>query len=83
MVLGHANPVVTDAIKKQSDLGTSYGACCKLETDLAEVILQLMPNIEMLRFVNSGTEAGMSVLRLARAFTGKQKIIKFLKYTQV
>jgi glutamate-1-semialdehyde 2,1-aminomutase len=77
LVLGHAAPAVVEAIKRQAELGTSYGACSTLETDLAEIIISQMPNIEMLRFVNSGTEAGMSVIRLARAFTERQKIIKF------
>lgn len=77
LVMGHAHPAVVEAIKKQAELGTSYGACCLAETDLAEILVKQFPSIEMLRFVSSGTEAGMSVLRLARAFTGRQKIIKF------
>ncbi len=77
LVLGHADPKVVSAIQKQSELGTSYGACTPLETDLAELIISLIPSIEMMRFVNSGTEAGMSVLRLARAYTNRNKIIKF------
>ena len=77
LVLGHAHPQVTEAITRQAELGTSYGACCEIESQLAEKVMALMPNIEMLRFVNSGTEAGMSVLRLARGFTGKKKILKF------
>lgn len=77
LVLGHAHPEVVDAITKQLALGTSFGACCELESELAEKIISLMPSIEMLRFVNSGTEAGMSVLRLARGFTSRAKILKF------
>jgi len=77
LVLGHAHPLIVEAIKKQAEKGTSYGASCALECELAELIKTLMPNIDMLRFVNSGTEAGMSVLRLARGFTGRQKIVKF------
>ena len=77
LVLGHAHPKVVNAIKKQAELGSSFGTCSILEAQLAEAIISQMPNIEMLRFVNSGTEAAMSVLRLARAFTAKDKIIKF------
>jgi glutamate-1-semialdehyde 2,1-aminomutase len=77
LVLGHANPVVVKAISDQAAKGTSYGALAELEIELAELIKIFMPNLEMLRFVNSGTEAGMSVLRLARAYTKKNKIIKF------
>jgi glutamate-1-semialdehyde 2,1-aminomutase len=77
LVLGHAHPQVLDAIRAQIEKGTSYGACCAQEAELGEAIMAAMPNIEMLRFVNSGTEAGMSVIRLARAFTSRTKIIKF------
>lgn len=77
LILGHAHPVVVSAIQQAAALGTSYGAPCSLEVELARLIQSMMPNIEMLRFVNSGTEAAMSALRLARAFTGRNKIIKF------
>lgn len=77
MILGHSHPVITEAIKKQADIGTSYGAPTKLEVEMAELITSAMPNIEMVRMVNSGTEATMSAIRLARAYTKKNKIIKF------
>lgn len=77
LVLGHAHPAVADALQAAILRGTSYGAPCPQEIELAELIMQHMPNIEMIRFVNSGTEATMSALRLARAFTGRNKIVKF------
>ena len=77
LILGHAHPQVAEALKKAVDNGTSFGAPTELETTLAKIICSAMPSIEMVRFVNSGTEAAMSALRLARAFTGKDKIIKF------
>lgn len=77
MVLGHAHPDVTAALEAAIRRGTSYGAPTALETQLAEQVQALMPAVEMLRFVNSGTEACMSALRLARAYTGRQKIVKF------
>jgi glutamate-1-semialdehyde 2,1-aminomutase len=77
LVMGHAHPVVTDAIATQAQRGTSFGACHEGELQLAEIIQAALPSLEMLRFVNSGTEAGMSVIRLARAFTGRRKIVKF------
>ncbi|MEM7117474.1 MAG: glutamate-1-semialdehyde 2,1-aminomutase [Chloroflexota bacterium] len=77
LVLGHAHPDVVSALQTAVSHGTSYGAPSPLEIELAQLVQTLMPNIEMLRFVNSGTEATMSVLRLARAFTGRDKIIKF------
>lgn len=77
LVLGHAHPAVTAALQDAILRGTSYGAPCPQEIELAELIMQHMPKIEMLRFVNSGTEATMSVLRLARAYTGRTKIVKF------
>jgi glutamate-1-semialdehyde 2,1-aminomutase len=77
LILGHAHPLVVEAIQKQAALGTSFGAPTGLETDLANFIIACVPSIEMLRFVNSGTEATMSALRLARAVTGRDKIIKF------
>ncbi|MGH2521305.1 MAG: glutamate-1-semialdehyde 2,1-aminomutase [Anaerolineales bacterium] len=77
LILGHAHPRVVAAIAEAAARGTSYGAPSLLELELAKLIQQFMPNIEMIRFVNSGTEATMSALRLARAFTGRNKIIKF------
>ena len=77
MILGHAYPPVVAALKKAAGQGTSYGAPTELETVLARMISTAMPSIEMLRLVSSGTEATMSALRLARAFTGRDKIIKF------
>ena len=77
LVLGHAHPDVTAAIADAAARGTSYGACSPLEAELARRIMGAMPALERLRFVNSGTEATMSALRLARAFTGRQKVVKF------
>jgi glutamate-1-semialdehyde 2,1-aminomutase len=77
LILGHAHPDVVAALQKALLRGTSFGAPSPLEIELAQLIISHMPNIEMLRFVNSGTEATMSVLRLARAYTGRNKIIKF------
>ena len=67
LILGHAHPAVVNAIREQALRGTSYGAPTELEVELARVITQCMPSVEMVRFVNSGTEATMSALRLARA----------------
>jgi len=77
MILGHGNSQVTEAIKAAVDRGTSYGAPTELETTLGHMVCDAVPSIEMVRFVNSGTEATMSALRLARAFTGRSKILKF------
>ncbi len=77
LVMGHAHPEVVAAITAQAARGTSYGAPTALETRLAELVIAAMPALHMVRFVNSGTEATMSVLRLARAVTGRAKIIKF------
>jgi glutamate-1-semialdehyde 2,1-aminomutase len=77
LILGHAHPAVVAAIKEAVELGSSYGAPSPLEIELAELVQEFVPSIEMIRFVNSGTEATMSALRLARAFTGRDKIIKF------
>jgi glutamate-1-semialdehyde 2,1-aminomutase len=77
LVVGHAHPRVVSALQQAVALGTSYGAPSPLEIELAERIQAFMPGIEMLRFVNSGTEATMSALRLARAYTRRPKIIKF------
>lgn len=77
LIAGHAHPLVVEAIHRAALDGASYGAPSPLEIELARSIIEFMPNIEMLRFVNSGTEATMSALRLARAYTGREKIIKF------
>lgn len=77
MILGHAHPEVTHELTDALARGTSYGAPTLLETELARLITEAVPSMELVRFVNSGTEATMSVLRLARAFTKRNKIIKF------
>ena len=77
MILGHSNPKIIKAIKDQADLGTSYGAPTEAETSIGELIRSAMPSIEKIRMVNSGTEATMSCIRLARGYTGRNKIIKF------
>ncbi|HWQ14845.1 MAG TPA: glutamate-1-semialdehyde 2,1-aminomutase [Roseiflexaceae bacterium] len=77
LILGHAHPEVVAAITTQAARGTSFGAPTELESELARLITQAMPAVEMVRFVSSGTEAVMSALRLARAYTGREKIIKF------
>jgi glutamate-1-semialdehyde 2,1-aminomutase len=76
LILGHADPGVVQALQQAAERGTSYGAPTALETELAGLVCELVPSAEQVRFVNSGTEATMSVLRLARAFTGRDKIIK-------
>ncbi len=77
LILGHAHPAVVAALNHQISMGTSYGTPTALETELAEQVIKMMPNIEQVRFVNSGTEATMSALRLARAYTKRKKIVKF------
>ena len=77
MILGHAHPAVVEAVRAATGRGTSYGAPCAGEVELAERIARLMPAVEKLRFVSSGTEATMSALRVARGFTGRRKILKF------
>jgi len=77
MILGHAHPLVIKKIQETAELGLSFGAPTQLETELAEKICSLLPSIEMIRMVNSGTEATMSAIRLARGFTGRDKIVKF------
>jgi glutamate-1-semialdehyde 2,1-aminomutase len=77
MILGHSNPIILEAIKAQLELGTSYGAPTSIENSLASIIKSQVPSMEKLRMVNSGTEATMSCIRLARGCTGKNKIIKF------
>jgi glutamate-1-semialdehyde 2,1-aminomutase len=76
-ILGHAHLRVIEAVKKAAMDGTSFGAPTELEVKMAELICALVPSVEMVRMVNSGTEATMSAIRLARAFTGRNKIIKF------
>ncbi|MFQ6059597.1 MAG: glutamate-1-semialdehyde 2,1-aminomutase [Anaerolineae bacterium] len=77
LILGHAHPRVVAALQEAVEKGTSYGAPTELETTLAKMVVEAMPSVEMVRFVNSGTEATMSALRLARAYTGRSKIVKF------
>ncbi len=77
LVLGHAHANVVEALTRQAALGTSYGAPTGLEIELAELVCEMVPSIEMVRFVNSGTEATMSAIRAARAYTGRDKFIKF------
>ncbi len=77
MLLGHAHPAVVDAIARQAALGTAFGAPTALEVEMAERIHALVPSIEMVRMVNSGTEATMAALRLARAATGRPRVVKF------
>ena len=77
MIMGHSHEKIIEAVKRQVDLGTSYGAPTALETDVARLIKKAVPSIEKIRMVNSGTEATMSAIRLARGFTNKEKIIKF------
>ncbi len=77
LILGHAHPEIVAAIQKQAALGTTYGATTELEVELAEAIQRAVPSIEKIRFVSSGTEAAMSAVRLARAFTKRDLILKF------
>ena len=78
MVVGHAHPQVVKALQEAVTRGTSYGAPTLLETELAKLVQSVYPSIEVIRMVNSGTEATMSALRLARGYTGREKIIKFI-----
>lgn len=77
MILGHAYPGVVEAVIAASRRGFSYGAPTQAESELAKLVIERVPSVEMIRFVNSGTEATMSALRLARAYTGRDKIVKF------
>ena len=77
LALGHAHPAIVDAVQRAAADGTSFGAPVEQEVQLAEMICQALPSVDMVRLVNSGTEACMSALRLARAFTGRSKIVKF------
>src|SRR5687768_10372056 len=78
LILGHANPRVVAALEEALRKGTSFGAPSPLELELARLIREAMPTLELVRFVSSGTEATMSALRVARAFTGREKIVKFV-----
>jgi len=77
MILGHAYEPVVDAVISKAKLGTSFGMPTEIETQIASLALSMIPNADKIRFVNSGTEACMSAIRLARGFTGRDKIIKF------
>src|SRR5438445_2864766 len=77
MILGHCYPTVVEAVVEASKRGFSFGAPSQAESELAKLVIASVPSVEMIRLVNSGTEATMSALRLARAYTGRNKIIKF------
>src|ERR1035437_4469436 len=77
LILGHAYPPVVRAIQAAAERGTSYGAPTELENELARLVIESFPSIERVRFVSSGTEAAMSAIRLARGYTGRDKIVKF------
>lgn len=77
MILGHANPIIIDAVKAVLDKGLGFGAPTEIETSLAKKVCQIVPSIDLVRMVSSGTEATMSAIRLARGFTGRDKILKF------
>ena len=77
LILGHSHPEVVKAISEQAAKGASFGASTLSETTLAKLVMERLPSVEMIRFVSSGTEATMSALRLARGFTGRDKILKF------
>jgi glutamate-1-semialdehyde 2,1-aminomutase len=77
LILGHAHPRVVAAVQEAAERGTSFGAPTEIETALARKVVEIVPSIDVVRMVNSGTEATMSALRLARGFTGRDKILKF------
>ncbi len=77
LIIGHAHPRVVEAVRFTATQGTSYGVPCRLEVELAEKVVSMVPSMDMVRMVNSGTEATMSAIRLARGYTGRPKIIKF------
>lgn len=77
LVLGHADPEVVEEIKRTAELGTTFGSPTELEVEMAELVCEAVPSIESVRMVNSGTEATMSAIRLARGFTGRDKVLKF------
>ena len=77
LILGHAHPPIVEVLQRAAERGTSFGAPTELEVELARLVVDAVPSIELVRFVSSGTEATMSALRLARAFTGRDRIVKF------
>ncbi|MEK8131336.1 glutamate-1-semialdehyde 2,1-aminomutase [Paenibacillus filicis] len=77
LILGHAHPEVIEAVKRTAELGTSFGAPTELETEMAKLVIERVPSMDLVRMVSSGTEATMSALRLARGYTGRNKIVKF------
>jgi glutamate-1-semialdehyde 2,1-aminomutase len=77
LLFGHAYTPIVEAVREAARRGTSFGTPSEVEVELADAVLDLVPNIELVRFVSSGTEAGMSAVRLARAVTGRDKILKF------
>jgi len=77
LILGHAHPSIVEVLQRAAERGTSFGAPTELEAEMARLVVAAVPSIELVRFVNSGTEATMSALRLARAYTGRDRIIKF------
>jgi len=77
LIVGHAHPEVVEAVKRTAELGTSFGAPTEIETEMAKLVCERVPSVEIVRMVNSGTEATMSAIRLARGYTGRSKIVKF------
>jgi glutamate-1-semialdehyde 2,1-aminomutase len=77
LILGHAHPRIVEAVRRAAGSGTSFGAPTEVEVRMAELVVKLVPSVEMVRMVNSGTEATMSAIRLARAYTGREKVVKF------
>jgi glutamate-1-semialdehyde 2,1-aminomutase len=78
MILGHAHPRIVSAVQKAAEKGTSFGAPTELETEMARLVIEAVPSVEMVRMVNSGTEAVIGALRVARGYTGRNKILKFI-----
>jgi glutamate-1-semialdehyde 2,1-aminomutase len=74
-IVGHAHPAVVEAVREAAERGLSFGACCPAEAELGEIIVRALPSVELIRFVSSGTEATMSAMRLARAATGRNKVL--------
>ena len=83
LILGHANDTVLNAVSETMQNGTSFGAPTELEIKMAELIISMVPNVDLVRMVSSGTEACMSAVRLARGYTGKNKIIKFVRADRI
>ena len=77
LILGHAHPEIVAAVNEAADEGTSFGAPTEIEVKMAQLVTEIVPSVEMVRMVNSGTEATMSAIRLARGHTGRNKIVKF------